>query len=100
MIRFRIQELLAEKQFKDGHRVTISELSEATGINRGTLSKMVNQKGYSTVTNNIDLLCNFFDCQVEDLMEYVNEQQDVWKVELLAAKAIAENHNNHNRQLT
>ena len=77
MIRFRIQELLAEKQFKDGRRVTISELSEATGINRGTLSKMVNQKGYSTVTNNIDLLCNFFDCQVEDLMEYVNEQQDV-----------------------
>ena len=55
----------------------MSELSEATGINRGTLSKMVNQKGYSTVTNNIDLLCNFFDCQVEDLMEYVNEQQDV-----------------------
>jgi len=77
MIRFRIQELLAEKQFKDGRRVTMSELSEATGINRGTLSKMVNQKGYSTVTNNIDLLCNFFDCQVEDLMEYVNEQQDV-----------------------
>ena len=74
MIRFRIQELLAEKQFKDGRRVTISELSEATGINRGTLSKMVNQKGYSTVTNNIDLLCEFFDCKVEDVMEYVNEQ--------------------------
>jgi len=76
MIRFRIQELLAEKQFKEGRRVTISELSEATGINRGTLSKMVNQKGYSTVTNNIDLLCNFFDCQVEEIMEYVNEQSD------------------------
>jgi len=74
MIRFRIQELLAEKQFKDGRRVTISELSEATGINRGTLSKMVNQKGYSTVTNNIDLLCKFFDCKIEDVMEYVDEQ--------------------------
>jgi len=74
MIRFRITELLAEKQFKDGRRVTISELSEATGINRGTLSKMVNQKGYSTVTNNIDMLCAFFDCKVEDLMEYINEK--------------------------
>jgi putative transcriptional regulator len=76
MIRFRIQELLAEKQFKNGRRVTISELSEATGINRGTLSKMVNQKGYSTVTNNIDQLCAFFECQVGDVMEYINEQSD------------------------
>jgi putative transcriptional regulator len=73
MIRFRIQELLAEKQFKDGRRITISELSEATGINRGTLSKMVNQKGYSTVTGNIDQLCSFFGCQVGDVMEYVDE---------------------------
>ncbi len=74
MIRFRIQELLAEKQFKNGRRVTISELSEATGINRGTLSKMVNQKGYSTVTSNIDQLCNFFECKVEDLMEFIPDE--------------------------
>jgi putative transcriptional regulator len=73
MIRFRIQELLAEKQFKDGRRVTISELSDATGINRGTLSKMVNQKGYSTVTNNIDQLCTFFECQVGDVMEFIDD---------------------------
>ncbi len=73
MIRFRIQELLAEKQFKDGHRVTLSELSEVTGINRGTLSKMVNQKGYSTVTGNIDQLCKFFDCSVSEIMEYIKE---------------------------
>jgi putative transcriptional regulator len=73
MIRFRIQELLAEKQFKDGRKVTLSELAEATGINRGTLSKMVNQKGYSTVTNNIDQLCRFFKCQVGDIAEYVED---------------------------
>jgi putative transcriptional regulator len=73
MIRFRIQELLSEKQFKDGRRITISELSEATGINRGTLSKMVNQKGYSTVTSNIDQLCSFFGCQVADVMEYIDD---------------------------
>ena len=71
MIRFRIQELLAEKQFRDGRRITISELSEATGINRGTLSKMVNQKGYSTVTDNLDQLCAFFGCRIEELAEYI-----------------------------
>jgi putative transcriptional regulator len=74
MIRFRIQELLAEKQFKEGRRVTLNELSEVTGINRVTLSKMINQKGYSSVTNNIDKLCKFFNCSVGDVMEYVEDQ--------------------------
>lgn len=71
MIRFKLQELLAEKQFKEGRRVTLTELSEVTGINRVTISKLVNHRGYSTVTDNIDQLCKFFDCKVSDLMEYV-----------------------------
>ncbi len=74
MIRFRLQELIAEKQFREGQRVTLTELSEVTGINRVTLSKMVNHRGYNTVTDNIDRLCKFFNCKVGDLMEYVEEE--------------------------
>jgi putative transcriptional regulator len=74
MIRYRLQELLADKLFKDGQRVTLLELSSATGINRVTLSKMINTRNYSTVTDNIDKLCKFFDCKVEDLMEYIEEK--------------------------
>ena len=74
MIRFRLQELLAEKQFRDGRRVTLTELSESTGINRVTLSKLVNQKGYSTVTDNLDKLCRLFACKVEELVEYVPDE--------------------------
>ena len=75
MIRFRIQELLAEKQFKDGKRVTLSEVAIAIGVNRATLSKMNNVRGYSTVTDNIDKLCKYFGCQVQDLMEYVEDEK-------------------------
>ena len=80
MIRFRLQELIAERQFRDGVRVTLTELSKTTGINRVTLSKMVNQRGYSTVTDNIDRLCQFFGCEVGELMEYVeeSEQPEKW----------------------
>lgn len=74
MIRFHIQELLAEKQFTEGRRVTLLELSQATGINRVTLSKMVNQRGYSTVTDNLDKLCKFFNCKIEQLAVYVPEE--------------------------
>jgi putative transcriptional regulator len=75
MIRYRIQELLAEKQFRDGRRVTMTELSEATGISRVTLSKMVNQRGYSTQTDHLDRLCRYFNCRLDELAEYVPDEE-------------------------
>lgn len=74
MIRFKIQEVMADWQFQKGTRVTMTQLSAATGISRVTLSKMVNQKNYSTVTDNLDKLCEFFECRVEDLVEHIPDQ--------------------------
>ncbi|OIQ85267.1 hypothetical protein GALL_328950 [mine drainage metagenome] len=74
MIRFKIQELIAEKQFSDGKRVTLIEIAQKTGINRMTLSRMINHRGYSTVTDNLDKLCEFFDCKLEDIAEYVPDK--------------------------
>lgn len=56
--------------------MTLTELSIVTGINRVTLSKMVNHRGYSTVTDNIDQLCKFFGCKVGEVMEYVEDEVD------------------------
>ena len=71
MLRFHIQQLLAEKQFQEGRRITLLELAEATGISRVTLSKMVNQRGYGTLTDHLDRLCAYFGCRIEELAEYV-----------------------------
>jgi putative transcriptional regulator len=71
MIRFRIQELMAEKQFKEGRRITLLELAEATGISRVTLSKMVNQRGYGTLTDHLDRLCSYFECPIEQLAQHI-----------------------------
>lgn len=75
MLRFKIKEMIAKKEFAEGRRVTISEVAEATGIHRMTLSKMINQRGYNTGTENLDRLCAFFHCNVEDLVEYVPSEQ-------------------------
>ena len=75
MLRFKLQELIAEKQFREGKRVTLTELSQVTGINRVTLSKMINHRGYSTVTDNLDRLCNYFGCRIEQLIEHIPEVQ-------------------------
>lgn len=74
MIRYRIQELLADKQFKEGRRVTLLELAEATGISRVTLSKMVNQRGYGTLTDHLNKLCAYFGCRIEQLAEYIPDE--------------------------
>ena len=71
MIRFKIKEVIAKKEFTDNKRITIGQIAEATNIHRMTLSKMINQRGYNTGTDKLDSLCRFFDCPVEDIIEYV-----------------------------
>lgn len=88
MLRFRLQELLAERQFRTGERVTLTALADATGVNRVTLSKMINSRGYSTVTDSLDRLCRFFDCRIEQLVEYVPDT-DVPKPERPVARSRA-----------
>ena len=74
MIRFRLKELVADREFSIGRRVTFEEIAKATDIHRTTLSKIASQRGYNTTTNNIDSLCKFFGCPVERLMEYVVDE--------------------------
>lgn len=71
MIRFRLKELLAEKEFKERRVIPLTEVAKATDINRMTLSRIANHPGTNTGTENVDRLCAYFNCQVEDLMQYV-----------------------------
>lgn len=89
MIRFRLAELIADAQFKTGRRITIKEISESTGINRMTLSRMTNVRGYSTSTDTIDKLCQYFACDVSDVAQYIAEVAAEAKTQApLAKKAV------------
>jgi DNA-binding Xre family transcriptional regulator len=71
VIRFKLAEMIEKHQFISGRRVTIGEIATATGLNRMTLSKILNHRGYGTSTDTVDRLCSYFGCRVEDLMEHV-----------------------------
>jgi putative transcriptional regulator len=73
LIRFKLAEQIEKKQFRESRRITIQEVAEATGVNRMTLSKILNQRGYSTGTDILDKLCGYFGCRLEDLAEHVPE---------------------------
>jgi putative transcriptional regulator len=72
MIRFKLKEVIAKHEFVLGKRLTLKEVSAATGINRMTLTKINTISDYSTSTDTLDKLCQFFNCQIEDLVEYVS----------------------------
>ena len=71
MIRFRLSELLLDRSFHSGRRMELGEVAKATGIHRATLSKLANQRGYNTTTNNLDRLCAHLQCTLSELAEYV-----------------------------
>ncbi len=75
MIRFRLKEIIADREFKSGKRLTFEEIAQETGIHRTTLSKVAGIRGYNTTTDNIDKLCRYFSCAVGDIMEYVPDEE-------------------------
>ena len=70
MLRFKLKERIAAKEFKEGRRISLSEVAETTGIGRITLSRMLN-RGTNVRSDTLDRLCAYFDCRIEDLVEYV-----------------------------
>jgi putative transcriptional regulator len=74
VLRFRLKELIADKEFREGRRITVLEISERTGIARNTLSKMLNQPGASVRSEYLDRLCGYFDCRIDELVEHVPDR--------------------------
>jgi DNA-binding Xre family transcriptional regulator len=77
MIRFLLRRVIEEYEFKHQRRLSLKEISEATGIVRPTLSLMIGPKPFNTTTNNLGKLCEFFGCQISDLVEYIPEPPHV-----------------------
>lgn len=71
MIRFRLQERLADLGFRLQRRVTLDEVAAGTRIHRATLSRMNKPTGANVTTDNLDRLCHFLDCTLSELVEYV-----------------------------
>lgn len=75
MFRFHLKSLLADKEFKEGRRITLIEVAEATGLNRMTLSKVANNKRAAVNSDVLDKLCAYFECRIEELVTHVPDGQ-------------------------
>jgi len=64
MVETRLHILLAEK------RMNQKELAEATGIGRNTINRYCNDTWVKINREDIDILCKFFNCKINDLIVY------------------------------
>jgi putative transcriptional regulator len=71
MLRFKLKERIAEKEFRERRRITLQEVAAETDITRNTLSKMLNPSGASVRSEYIDRLCTYFGCRIEEFIEHV-----------------------------
>jgi putative transcriptional regulator len=69
MIRIRLSTILGTK------RITQSELSKKTGIRPGTINLMYHEYIKRVNISDINKLCEFLDCTVSDLIEYIPDKK-------------------------
>ncbi len=76
MLRFKLKERIADMEFRERRRVQLQEIATATGLNRMTLSKLINHHGANVQTDVLDKLCTFFGCRIEQLVEHIPDGID------------------------
>ena len=64
MIKIKLYELMGEND------VTTKEIAKATGLSTTTLTNIKRKRYTNVELDTIDKLCNFFDCKIEDLLEF------------------------------
>ena len=76
MFRYRLKELIADRQFHEGRVITLLEIAAATGIHRMTLSRLANRRDYNPTADILDKLCTYFQCRIEQLVEHLPDRSN------------------------
>lgn len=71
MIRSKLKVLMACMEAEQNRRITYDVIHEATGLSRSTLSALAIGRSGMVSFDTLDRLCEFFDCGVGDLLEYI-----------------------------
>jgi putative transcriptional regulator len=75
MLRYKLKERIAEKEFAERRRIPIQEVAAESGIARNTLSRMINSYGTSVRSENLDRLCSYFGCRIDELVEHLPDDK-------------------------
>jgi DNA-binding Xre family transcriptional regulator len=70
----RLEQLILDKSSEWQRRITLKEISEATGISETTLIRMRSSDSKGIRYDVLDRLCKFFEVGVGDIIHYVPDE--------------------------
>ncbi len=75
MLRFRLKELLAEKELREERRISWGMMSQETGVGVGVLSSLGSpHRQIVTNTRYLEAICRFLECSLDELVLFVPER--------------------------
>jgi putative transcriptional regulator len=72
-VRCTLARLMQEKSKRDGVTLTKYRLQKDTGLAAGTIQRYFEGKQGYYDSDTLGILCKYFQCQIGDLLEYVEE---------------------------
>ena len=69
MIKIHLSRMLGEK------RITQAELARQTGIRPSTINDIYNEMTERLNINHLDRICEYLNCDITDLIEYIPNKQ-------------------------
>lgn len=69
MIEFLLHLRMAEK------RINQKELSKATGIGKNSINRYYNNTTTQITKEHLNLLCQYFQCEIQDILRYVPDNK-------------------------
>ena len=72
----RFAVLLAEKRIQERRNISLQEVALKTGITRKTLYSWENNKVNRFDVSVIDALCNYFEIEAGDLIQFIRNKPD------------------------
>ncbi len=70
MIQINLDVMMAKR------KISLNELSERVGITLANLSILKNNKAKAIRFSTLDAVCRALDCRVEDILEYVPNDEE------------------------
>ena len=68
MVSFNLKSLMWKKAYKENNKVTYQHIKDVTGISIQTLSRINSTPNYTISAENLEKLCNYFNCTPNDLI--------------------------------
>ena len=69
MIKNHLSKLMGEKRY------SIVEVAKKTGMSTSTISNLYNEKVKRLDFDTLEKLCQLFNCNVQDLIEYIPDDE-------------------------